>query len=193
MGKFYLRLLCLHLLLFVFSGSAALAATSAPLVRLETSLGEVVIELNVEKAPKTCANFLQYVRDGAYNGTIFHRVIDGFMIQGGGFDADMKQHATRPPIVNEADNGLKNNLYTVAMARTNDPHSATNQFFINASDNAFLDHSGKTAKGWGYCDFGKVVKGMEVVDKIRATPTRTKGMHENVPSIPVVIYKAAVL
>ncbi|MDR2504087.1 MAG: peptidyl-prolyl cis-trans isomerase [Deltaproteobacteria bacterium] len=193
MYKFYLRTSWLYLLLFAFSASSALAASPAPLVRLETSLGDMVIELNMEKAPKTCTNFLQYVRDGAYNGTIFHRVIDGFMIQGGGFDTSMKQRAARPPIVNEADNGLKNSLYTVAMARTGDPHSATSQFFINVSDNAFLDHSGKTAKGWGYCVFGKVIQGMEVVDKIKATPTRTKGIHENVPSIPVVIYKAAVL
>jgi peptidyl-prolyl cis-trans isomerase B (cyclophilin B) len=171
----------------------ALRAAEPALVKLETNLGDMVIELDEARAPATCANFLQYVREGAYDGTVFHRVINKFMIQGGGFDRNMQQQPSRAPIANEADNGLKNEIYAVAMARTNAPHSATNQFLINVQDNPFLDHRDKTAQGWGYCVFGKVVQGMEVVDKIKAVPTRTRGLHENVPHIPVIISKASVL
>ena len=162
-------------------------------VKLETSMGDIVIELNEAKAPVTCANFLRYVREGAYDDTIFHRVINSFMIQGGGFDRNMQQKPSREPIANEADNGLKNETYTVAMARTNEPHSASNQFFINVKNNDFLDFRAKTPQGWGYCVFGKVVQGMDVVDKIKTVPTRTRGFHENVPNIPVIITKASVL
>lgn len=163
------------------------------MVKLTTSKGEIVIELDKEKAPITTANFLDYVKAGHYDGTIFHRVINGFMIQGGGMDKSLKEKATKAPITNEADNGLKNKTYTLAMARTSDPHSATSQFFINVADNAFLDHTAKDARGWGYAVFGKVVKGQEVVDAIKAVPTMTKGFHENVPVVPVVIEKAEVV
>ncbi|MCL1915491.1 MAG: peptidylprolyl isomerase [Desulfovibrionaceae bacterium] len=170
-----------------------LMAAGATLVKLETNMGDIIIELNEEKAPGTCANFLQYAREGAYDGTIFHRVINDFMIQGGGFDWNMQEKPSRKSIANEADNGLKNEIYTVAMARTNDPHSATSQFFINVKDNTFLNHRSKTVQGWGYCVFGKVVQGMDVVDKIKAVPTVTRRPHENVPSLPVTINKATVL
>src|SRR4030042_2768182 len=171
----------------------AAPAERKPMVKLETSMGEIVLELNPEKAPDTVANFLQYVKDGFYNGTIFHRVINGFMIQGGGFDAKMSQKSTRAPIKNEADNGLTNDNYTIAMARTGDPNSATAQFFINTVNNAFLNHTAKTPQGWGYAVFAKVVQGKEVVDKIKAVPTATKGMYENVPVEPVTIVKATVV
>lgn len=164
-----------------------------PLVKLETSMGEITLELYPEKAPVTVANFLQYVKDGFYNGTIFHRVIDGFMMQGGGFDANLSQKPTRPPIKIEADNGLSNDAYTVAMARTPDPDSATAQFFLNFIDNKFLNFTGKTQQTWGYTVFGKVVKGKEVVDKIKAVPTDTRGGHQNVPVEPVTIIKATVV
>ncbi len=163
------------------------------MVKLETSMGEITVELYADKAPATAANFLQYVKDGFYNGTIFHRVIPTFMIQGGGFDAQMNQKPTRAPIQNEADNGLKNEAYTLAMARTMDPNSATAQFFINVADNQFLNHTAKTPQGWGYAVFGKVVKGQDVVDKIKAVPTGNKGMHQNVPLEPVTIIKATVV
>jgi len=164
--------------------------TAAPRVKLETSLGVIVLELDAQKAPKTVANFVQYVKDKHYDGTVFHRVIDGFMIQGGGFTADMQQKPTRPSIQNEADNGLKNLPLTVAMARTNDPHSASAQFFINIADNRFLNHTQPTLNGWGYAVFGKVVAGADVVDKIRQVRTGNRGMFENVPSTPVTILKA---
>ncbi|MFV0347937.1 MAG: peptidylprolyl isomerase [Halodesulfovibrio sp.] len=163
------------------------------MIKLETSMGDIVLELDAEKAPKTAANFVQYVEDGFYDGTIFHRVIDGFMVQGGGFDASMVQKPTRDEIENEADNGLKNLKYTIAMARTMAPHSASSQFFINVNDNHFLNHSGKTMQGWGYCVFGKVVEGTEVVDKIKGVATGTYGFHENVPTEPVTIIKATVV
>ncbi len=163
------------------------------MVKLETSMGDITLELNPEKAPDTVANFLQYVKDGFYDGTIFHRIISTFMIQGGGFDAKMNQKPTRTPIKNEADNGLKNEVYTVAMARTGDPNSATAQFFINVADNGFLNHTAKTMQGWGYAVFGKVVQGQDVVDKIKAAPTTTKGMFQDVPVTPVVINKATVV
>ncbi len=183
----------LMLALIITTGSTARAERSKPLVKLETSMGEIVLELNQDKAPATTANFLQYVKDGFYNGTIFHRVINGFMIQGGGFDAQMNQKKTRAPIKNEADNGLTNDNYTIAMARTMDPDSATAQFFINVADNKPLNHTAKTPQGWGYAVFGKVVKGTEVVDKIKAVATTTKGMHQDVPVEPVTISKAAVV
>lgn len=173
--------------------SARAEKRSHPLVKLETSLGEITLELYPDKAPATVANFLQYVKDGFFAGTIFHRVIPTFMIQGGGFDAQMNQKPTKAPIKNEADNGLKNEAYTVAMARTNIPDSATAQFFINAADNQFLNHTAKTPQGWGYAVFGKVIKGQDVVDKIKAVPTANKGMHQNVPVEPVTIIKATVV
>ncbi|KPJ92707.1 MAG: hypothetical protein AMJ53_08825 [Gammaproteobacteria bacterium SG8_11] len=174
--------------------SNALAAESATKVRIQTNLGDIVVELDQAKAPQTVANFLSYVNDGFYNGTVFHRVIDGFMIQGGGFTEDLQQKSTKPPIQNEADNGLKNDRGTVAMARTNDPHSATAQFFINVVNNDFLNHRSKTTRGWGYAVFGKVVEGMDVVDKIRKTPTGPSGpFRQDVPKTPVVIQSVTVV
>jgi peptidyl-prolyl cis-trans isomerase A (cyclophilin A)/peptidyl-prolyl cis-trans isomerase B (cyclophilin B) len=165
-------------------------AVDAPQVTLKTNMGDIVLELYPEKAPKTVANFLQYVKSGHYNGTIFHRVIDGFMIQGGGFDKNMQQKPTGGTVENEAKNGLKNQAYTVAMARTSDPHSASAQFFINLKDNAFLDYPGQD--GWGYAVFGKVVKGTDVVNKIKTVETGSSGMHQNVPVKPVVIESASI-
>jgi len=159
-----------------------------PQVELKTSQGVIVLELDAAKAPKTAENFLQYVKDGFYNGTIFHRVIDNFMIQGGGFESGMKEKATRAPIQNEAKNGLKNVTGSIAMARTADPHSASAQFFINLKDNGFLDYPGQD--GWGYAVFGKVVKGQEVVQKIAKVATGNAGMHQNVPTAPIVIEAA---
>jgi len=159
-------------------------------VKLETSLGDIVLELDAERAPKTVDNFLAYVRSGHFDGTIFHRVIDGFMIQGGGFTEDMTQKPAGEPIENEADNGLENDAYTVAMARTPDPHSATAQFFINVKKNDFLNHTAKTPQGWGYAVFGKVAQGHGVVNKIKAVPTGKKGVHDDVPVEPVTIVKA---
>ena len=155
--------------------------------------GVITIELDGVKAPKSTANFLSYVNSGHYDGTIFHRVMDGFMIQGGGFEPGMKQKSTGAPIANEANNGLKNDNYTVAMARTNDPHSATAQFFINVTDNGFLNHTSETGSGWGYAVFGKVVNGMDVVDAIRKVKTGRSGFHENVPKDDVIIAKAVAL
>jgi peptidyl-prolyl cis-trans isomerase B (cyclophilin B) len=166
---------------------------AAPRVKLATSAGEIVVELNAAKAPKTVENFLAYVRKGHYNGTIFHRVIPGFMIQGGGFDAGMNQKPTEKPIENEATNGLKNDRYTLAMARTPHPHSASAQFFINVNDNAFLNHTAPTSQGWGYAVFGRVVEGQDIVDRIAAVPTATQGMHQNVPQTPILINTATVL
>ncbi len=163
------------------------------MITLHTNYGDIVLELDFEKAPKTAANFKQYAEDGFYDGTIFHRVIDGFMIQGGGFTEDFTQKETREQIQNEADNGLQNLTGTVAMARTNDPHSATAQFFINVKDNSFLNHSGKTANGWGYCVFGKVSDGMDVVNKIKGVKTGSKGFHQDVPKEAVIIQKVTVV
>jgi peptidyl-prolyl cis-trans isomerase B (cyclophilin B) len=160
------------------------------MVVLKTSHGDIKLELDAENAPATVANFLQYVRDGHYDNTVFHRVIDGFMIQGGGMEPGLKQKPTRGPVANEATNGLKNKMYTVAMARTSEPHSATAQFFINVADNEFLDYKSPSANGWGYCVFGKVVGGQDVVDRIRAVPTGNSGFHQNVPKEDVVIVKA---
>jgi len=159
-------------------------------VILHTNHGDITLELDAENAPASTANFLQYVRDGHYNNTLFHRVIPGFMVQGGGMEPGMKQKGTRKPVANEATNGLKNKNYTVAMARTSEPHSATAQFFINVADNDFLDHTSPSANGWGYCVFGKVVAGKDVVDKIKAVPTATVGFHQNVPKDDVLILTA---
>jgi peptidyl-prolyl cis-trans isomerase B (cyclophilin B) len=167
---------------------------SNPHVELQiTGFGNIKIELDAAKAPNSVANFLAYVNKGHYDGTVFHRVIPGFMIQGGGFAAGMNQKPTDKPINNEANNGLKNDKYTLAMARTNDPHSATAQFFINVADNAFLNHTAPSAQGWGYAVFGKVVAGTEVVDKIAAVKTGTRGFHGDVPKEDVVIEKATAL
>jgi peptidyl-prolyl cis-trans isomerase B (cyclophilin B) len=163
------------------------------MIKLETSHGDITIELDEAKAPLSAANFTQYVKDGHYDGTIFHRVIDGFMIQGGGFEPGMKQKPTRDPVQNEAKNGLKNDHYTIAMARTSDPHSATAQFFINTTNNDFLNHSAPTPQGWGYCVFGKVTGGMDVVDKIGKVKTGNSGFHQDVPVDDVVIQKASVV
>lgn len=162
------------------------------MVKLITNLGEITLELDADKAPVTVANFLQYVESGFYDGLIFHRVIDDFMIQGGGFDTDMKQKPTEDAIKIEADNGLSNDQYTIAMARTSIPDSATSQFFINVKDNAFLNHTAPTPSGWGYCVFGKVTAGMEVVDQIKAVSTSTKAGHQDVPDEPVIIEKAVI-
>ncbi len=160
------------------------------MVILKTNYGDITIELDYDKAPKTAANFAQYVKDGFYNGTIFHRVIDNFMVQGGGFEPGMKTKETRECIENEADNGLKNDLGTLAMARTMEPHSASAQFFINIKDNDFLNHSAKTSQGWGYAVFGKVVDGMAAVDKIKAVSTTMVAGHQDVPSDDVIINEA---
>ena len=157
------------------------------MVKIKTNHGEMSLELDAEKAPITVANFLDYVQSGFFNNTIFHRVIDGFMVQGGGFEPGMTQKPTGATIKNEADNGLKNDLYTVAMARTSDPNSATAQFFINASNNDFLNYTSPTPQGWGYCVFGKIVEGQDVVDKIRKVRTGSKGGHQDVPLEDVVI------
>lgn len=177
--------------LLAATGAAAQPSTASPQVELKTSLGAIVLELDAAKAPKTVANFLQYVNSKHYDGTIFHRVIDGFMVQGGGFTADMQQKPTLAPIPLEARNGLKNDKYTVAMARTGDPNSATAQFFINVAANAMLN--APQPDGHGYAVFGKVVRGADVVDKIRAVATGNRGMHQNVPTTPVTIVSARVL
>lgn len=163
------------------------------MIKLQTNFGDITLDLDADKAPETVKNFLAYVESGHYDGTIFHRVIDGFMVQGGGFTPDMQQKPTQAPVKNEADNGLKNARYTVAMARTNDPHSATAQFFINVSDNAFLDFKSPTGNGWGYCVFGKVVEGSDVVDRIKDVPTGNKGFHQDVPVENVIIESATVV
>ena len=163
------------------------------MIKLQTSYGDITIELNAEKAPKTAANFEQYVKDGHYDNTVFHRVIDSFMIQGGGFAPGMKQKDTRTHVENEATNGLKNDHYTVAMARTSDAHSASAQFFINTAKNDFLNHSAPTPQGWGYCVFGKVTAGMDVVDKIGKVKTGNSGFHQDVPVDDVMIQKATIV
>jgi len=173
--------------------SAAAAGDPLPRVKLITSQGNIVVELNRAAAPQTVANFLAYVKDGFYDGTIFHRVIAGFMIQGGGLDAAMQRKPTRPPIHNEADNGLTNLVGSIAMARTSDPHSATAQFFINVKDNAFLNHRSKTPKGWGYCVFGRVVSGMNVVRTIEKVPTTSRAGMRDVPQTPVKIKQVTLI
>ena len=162
-------------------------------VRLQTSYGAIIVELDPSKAPKTVNNFIAYVRDGFYDGTLFHRVMDGFMVQAGGFQPGMVQKPTRAPIENEAKNGLRNERGTLAMARTSDPHSATSQFFINVVDNDFLNYTTETPSGWGYCVFGKVVDGLTVVDRIRGVPTGSRAGHKNVPLNDVLIEKMEVL
>ena len=162
------------------------------MVKLHTNHGVITLELDTEEAPETTKNFLQYVKDGHFDNTVFHRVIDGFMIQGGGFEPGMHQKPTRPPVKNEADNKLKNSAYTVAMARTSDPHSATAQFFINVADNEFLNYSASTPQGWGYCVFGRVVEGGDVVDKIKRVKTGRRAMHQDVPLEDVIIKRAEV-
>jgi peptidyl-prolyl cis-trans isomerase B (cyclophilin B) len=163
------------------------------MVKLHTNFGDIVIELDEAKAPLTVANFLKYVNAGHYHNTIFHRVIDNFMVQGGGFEPGMKQKPADDKVKNEANNGLKNDLYTVAMARTSDPHSASAQFFINVKNNDFLNHTGENSQGWGYCVFGKVVEGQEVVDKIRKVKTGSGGMHQDVPKEDVIIESAEII
>ena len=163
------------------------------MVRLHTSFGIIALDLDAERAPETVKNFLAYVESGFYSNTVFHRVIDGFMVQGGGFEPGMSQKSTRGTIKNEASNGLKNERYTIAMARTSEPHSASSQFFINVKDNGFLDHTGTNAQGWGYCVFGKVVEGRDVVDKIKQVKTGKRGGHADVPVEDVIIERAEVV
>lgn len=197
MKKFYFSALMLALLLCpaVLVQAASLPAPSAdfPQVKLETSLGDIIVRLNAKKAPVTVANFIQYVKSGHYDGVIFHRVIKDFIIQGGGMTPDMKEKRTTAPIHNEADNGLHNKKYTIAMARTNEPHSATAQFFINTKDNNFLDFKSQTPQGWGYAVFGEVIQGQNVVDQIEKVATGSKNGHDDVPLAPVEIIKAVVL
>ena len=164
-----------------------------PVVKLETSMGDILVRLDARKAPMTTANFLEYVKAGQYDGTIFHRVIKDFMIQGGGMTASLREKTTRAPIKNEADNGLRIRKYTIAMARTSDPHSATAQFFINVKDNSFLDHRSKDPQGWGYAVFGKVIRGQDVVDQIAAVKTGSRGYYEDVPMQPVIIKRATIV
>ena len=185
-----------HYLLFVFMiifMTTSNVQAEITTVKMQTSKGTITIELNGEKAPNTVANFLTYVREGYYDGTIFHRVISNFMIQGGGFTADMEQKSTHNPIQNEANNGLGNEIGTIAMARTNDPHSATAQFFINVKDNDFLNFSSETQQGWGYAVFGKVTEGMDVVNAIKDVATTTKGPHQDVPAETITIEKVTVV
>lgn len=189
----YLLITLSSLLLFISAANAAPDFTSKQ-VQLETTEGTILLELDITRAPHSVLNFMNYVREGFYDGTIFHRVISNFMIQGGGFTADLQRKKTNAPIINEADNGLKNTRGTIAMARTNDPHSATSQFFINVKDNIFLDHTNKTPRGWGYAVFGKVIKGMDVVDKIRNVRTTAKGpFRSDVPVKTVTIVKASII
>ena len=187
-----LKLLGLIGLFILCSAFNVRAETTSSRVRLQTNHGDIVLELNAQAAPLTVENFLRYVNDGFYDGTVFHRVIQDFMIQGGGVTAELSKKQTHEPIQNEADNGLRNLRGTVAMARTSDPHSATSQFFINTVENAYLDHQAKTDKGWGYCVFGKVVEGMEVVEAIEKVPTTTKQGWRDVPVEAVVIQKAVI-
>ncbi len=175
---------------FVSHGAAA---SANPRVKIETTKGTIVVELLPKSAPKTVANFIHYVNNGFYDGTIFHRVIKNFMIQGGGFTKDMTEKPTKAPVVNEADNGLRNDIGTLAMARTGDPNSATAQFFINVKDNAFLNFRSKDVQGWGYCVFGKVVSGMPVVTAMENEPTANSGMFQDVPVTPIVITKASLI
>jgi len=189
----YLLTIFTSLFLLISSATAADDITQKH-VKLETSEGNIVLELDITRAPLSVLNFLKYVRSGHYDGTIFHRVIKNFMIQGGGFTPEIERKKTNAPILNEADNGLKNLRGTIAMARTNDPHSGTTQFFINVVDNPFLDHKSKTPRGWGYAVFGHVIKGMNVVDKIRNLPTGPNGpFQSDVPVKMVMIHKATII
>ncbi len=185
-----------QLLLFVFISFFMITTNSqaeTTMVKMDTNHGTIMLELDAENAPNTVANFLTYAKEGFYDGTIFHRVISNFMIQGGGFTEDMSQKTTNDPINNEANNGLKNDVGSIAMARTGDPHSATAQFFINVKDNDFLNFSSETPQGWGYAVFGKVTEGMDVVNKIKDVPTTTKGPYQDVPSETVIIEKVTVV
>ena len=185
--------ICALLLTVMLFCSVSYAADVPTNIVFETVKGNIEIELYKDKAPETVANFLSYVKEGFYDGTVFHRVIKGFMIQGGGFDTNLTQKETKPPIKNEADNGLKNEKGTIAMARTSDPHSATSQFFINTVDNGYLNFKAKQGSGWGYCVFGRVVKGMEAVEAIESTPTTQKGMMGDVPAEPMIIKKVRIV
>jgi peptidyl-prolyl cis-trans isomerase B (cyclophilin B) len=187
------RMFLAALVLVLLAAGPSPAADASPRVKMVTSQGPIIIDLDAKAAPRTVDNFLAYVKDGFYNGTIFHRVIAGFMIQGGGFDVNMKRRPTRAPIVNEADNGLSNRTGTIAMARTSDPHSATSQFFINVKDNHSLDYRSKTTQGWGYCVFGRVVAGMNVVKAIENVPTTARAGMRDVPITPVVIEQVSVI
>ena len=185
-----------HILLFVFISFFMITTNSqaeTTMVKMDTNHGTITLELDADNAPNTVANFLTYAREGFYDGTIFHRVISNFMIQGGGFTKDMDQKTTHDPIENEANNGLKNDVGSIAMARTGDPHSATAQFFINVKDNDFLNFSSETPQGWGYAVFGKVTEGMDVVNKIKDVPTTTSGPYQDVPSETVIIEKVTVV
>lgn len=193
-----MRTLILSVLLCIsatssFATEKKMPETSSNKVKFTTSLGAIIVQLNTEKAPVSSANFLTYVNEGFYKGTIFHRVIKGFMAQGGGFDTAFKQKETHDPIKNEADNGLKNTRGTLAMARTNDPNSATAQFFVNYKDNSFLDHTSPTPSGWGYSVFAEVIEGMDVVDEMAKQPTGNRGGHQDVPKTDIVIEKAEVV
>lgn len=192
-----MRKIFVYLMLFLFStlsfATENKMSDTQTKVKMTTSLGAFVIQLDHAKAPVSAANFVDYVKSGFYNGTIFHRVIPGFMAQGGGFDSSFAQKDTKAPIKNEADNGLKNKRGTLAMARTNDPNSATAQFFINYKDNGFLDHTSPTPSGWGYAVFGEVIEGMDVVDEMAKQPTGNRGMHQDVPKTDIVIEKAEII
>jgi cyclophilin family peptidyl-prolyl cis-trans isomerase len=193
-----MRLFLISILTLLTLGSIAHAEDKKNMsanqqVKLETSLGDIIIEVDAEKAPLSAKNFLDYVNSNHFNGTIFHRVIPGFMAQGGGFDKDFKQKSTNDAIKNEADNGLKNTRGTLAMARTSDPDSASSQFFINLKDNAFLDFKSKTPQGWGYAVFGRVIDGMDVVDKMAEQPTGSNGQHQDVPKTPIIINKVSLV
>ncbi len=186
------QIICVLSLCLTLVATQANAANNTK-VKLETNMGDIVIALNSQKAPISVSNFLSYVNDGYFDNLIFHRVIPNFMIQGGGFTASMQQKVGRAPIKNEADNGLTNKKYTIAMARTNDPHSASSQFFINTKDNDFLNYTAPTASGWGYAVFGEVISGKEVVDAISAVETGSYGPHGDVPTKPVIITKASII
>ena len=192
-----MRKIFVYLMLFLFStlsfATENKMSDTQTKVKITTSQGAFVIQLDHVKAPVSAANFVEYVKSGFYNGTIFHRVIPGFMAQGGGFDSSFAQKDTKAPIKNEADNGLKNKRGTLAMARTNDPNSATAQFFINYKDNGFLDHTSPTPSGWGYAVFGEVIEGMDVVDEMAKQPTGNRGMHQDVPKTDIVIEKAEII
>lgn len=195
MKKIIIGLLLVILSLGAGSAFAAQSkkAVNDTIVKLETNMGDIVVRLDSKRAPRTAANFIQYVKSGHYDGTIFHRVIKDFMIQGGGFSKEMKEKRALAPIRNEANNGLKNKKYTIAMARTSDPHSASAQFFINTKDNDFLDFKSETPEGWGYAVFGQVIQGQDVVDKIEAAKTGSRGYMDDVPLTPLIIKKAVVL
>ncbi len=188
-----LGILCIAFFAIGLYASQSHAAVTNPAVRIETNMGDIIVRLDATKAPETVANFLSYVKSGHYDGTVFHRVIPDFMIQGGGMTEDMQEKATNAPIKNEASNGLDNDKYTIAMARTSNPHSATSQFFINVKNNDFLNYTAPTPQGYGYTVFGKVIKGQNIVDKIAGVPTTNKGMHQDVPRSPVTIIKASVI